>query len=198
MRPSRLFLAVIMMFWVLYLALLALVVTYAPQGGVKLAGLILFEDAGLVEATISAMTAIGLSATVQGILLGLVSGLNFAGAGLALFAMMFCVLGEAAERRDAQPLAEGAAVCVAVASALVMLTGFAGGQAGILMALELAAFGGLGLVVMAIGQASAADRQSPLVEEQESLLDDVIADHAATHAAFSAQLASLSQREQRT
>lgn len=198
MRPSRLFLAVITMFWVLYLVLLALVVTYAPQGGVKLAGLTLFESAGLVEAMVAAMTAIGLSATAQSILLGLVGGLNFAAAGLTLFAMMFCVLGEAAERRDAQPLAEGAAVCVAAASALIMLTGFAGGHAGVLMVLELAAFGGLGLVVLTIGQAGAADRQSPVDEEHDSLLDDVIADHAATHAAFSAQLASLSQREQRT
>lgn len=197
MRPTRLFLAVIMLFWVLYLALLALVVTYAPQGGVRFAGLTLFQSTGLVEAVIAAMTAVGLSATTQSIVLGLVGGLNFAAAGLTLFAMMFCVLGEAVERRDALPLAEGAAVCVAASSTLTVLAGFAGGHAGVLMLLELAAFGGLGLVVLAVGQAG-ADRTAPAGEEQTTLLDDVIADHAATHAAFSAQLASLSRREQRS
>lgn len=193
MMTSRLFHASMMLFWISFLSLLALVVTYAPQGGVELAGLRLFAHAGLVESAIAAMDGIGLSVTAQSVVFGLLGGFNLASAGLILFAMMFCVLGEEREQREARPLAEGAAACAAAAALLTVAVSFAGGRAGALMLLELAALGGLVLTVMALAQSKIVPAEAKTGDIVE--LDDVIANHAASHAAFSAQLASMSRRE---
>ncbi|MCY0094667.1 hypothetical protein [Hoeflea ulvae] len=193
MKTSRLFYTSMMLFWIGFLALLALVVTYAPQGGVELAGLTLFADTGLVGAAMAAMDAIGLSLTAQSVVFGLLGGFNVASAGLLLFAMMFCVFGEEREQREARPLAEGAATCSAAAAALLVAVSFAGGHAGALMVLQLIGFGGLLLTVLSLAQAMIVPDESRLGDI--SALDDVIADHAANHAAFSAQLASFSRRE---
>jgi len=193
MMTSRLFHASMMLFWISFLSLLALVVTYAPQGGVELAGLRLFADPSLVEAAMTAMDGIGLSLMTQGVVFGLLGGFNLAAAGLVVFAMMFCVLGEEREQREARPLAEAAAACAAAAAALTVAVSFAGGRAGALMVLELVALGGLVLTVMTLAQSKIvpADAKAGKIPE----LDDVIADHAAGHAAFSARLASMSRRE---
>lgn len=193
MRPSRLYYASMMIFWVCFLSLLALVVTYAPQGGVKLAGLTLFADTGLINAAIAAMSAMGLSATAQMVVFGFLGGFNIAAAGLLLFAMLFCVLGQEAEQRDARPLAEAAVACIAAASVLVVAVSFAGGQAGALMLMEIAALGGLLLTVVSLGHP--AGETVARKQDDAAALDGVIADHVANHAAFSAQLASLSRRE---
>ncbi|WP_322988057.1 hypothetical protein [Hoeflea sp.] len=195
MTPSRLFYAAMMIFWVCFLSLLALVVTYAPQGGVHLAGLKLFSNTGLIDSLLTAMKAIGIQPTAQSMIFGLLGGLNLAAAGLILFATMFRVLGEEAEQRDARPLAEGAAMCAAAAAAVTMVLGFAGGQAGTLLLLETAALGGLLLIVLSLTSIPVA---SDPAADDTALLEDVIADHAASHAAFSAQLATLSRREQAT
>lgn len=193
MMTSRLFHASMMLFWISFLSLLALVVTYAPQGGVELAGLRLFADASLVEAAMAAMDGIGLSLMAQSVVFGLLGGFNLAAAGLVVFAMMFCLLGEEREQGEARPLAEGAAACTAAAAALTVAVSFAGGRAGALMVLELTALGGLVLTVMSLAQSKIvpAESNSGTISE----LDDVIAGHAASHAAFSAQLASMSRRE---
>ncbi|MCY0146535.1 hypothetical protein OEG84_02070 [Hoeflea sp. G2-23] len=195
MTPSRLFYAAMMIFWVCFLSLLALVVTYAPQGGVHLAGLKLFANTGLIDSLLLAMKAIGFHQTTQSVVFGLLGGLNLAAAGLVLFAAMFRVLGEEAEQRDARPLAEGAAMCAAAAAAVTVIVGFAGGQAGALLLLETAALGGLLLIVLSLTSVPVVS--APECDET-AVLDDVIADHAASHAAFSAQLAQLSRREQMT
>lgn len=180
-----------MLFWVCYLSLLALVVTYAPQGGIELAGLALFADSGLVETAMAAMTNIGLSEVAQSVVFGVLGGCSLASAGLILFAVMFCVFGQEREQREARPLAEGAVVCTAIAAVLTMAVSFAGGQAGALLVLEYGALGGLILTLMSLAQ-------SPIVADQTdddtiTELDQVIADHAANHAAYSAQLASLAR-----
>ena len=193
MISSRLFFASIMLFWISFLSLLALVVTYAPQGGVELAGLTLFAGTGLVETAIAAMKQIGFSHVTQSIVFGAIGGFNVASAGLALFAMMFCVLGEEAEQREARPLAEGAAACTAAAAFIIVAISFAGGQAGPLLLLQLAALGGLLLTVGSVGHVPAEREDADGVDA--GVLQDVIADHAANHAAFSAQLASMSRRE---
>jgi hypothetical protein len=193
MKTSRMFYTSMMLFWISFLALLALVVTYAPQGGVELAGLTLFVDTGLVDAAMTAMDGIGLSLLAQSVIFGVLGGFNVASAGLLLFAMMFCVLGEEREQREARPLAEGAAACSAAAAALTVAVSFAGGQAGALMVLQLTALGGLLLTVTSLAQSAIVPADTTVGDV--AALDDVIADHAASHAAFSAQLASFSRRE---
>jgi hypothetical protein len=182
-----------MTFWMVFLSMLALVYTYTPQGGLQLAGLVLFANTGLIEPALVAMTAIGFSATTQSVLLGLLGGFNLGAAGLVLFSMLFCVFGQEAEQRDARPLAEGAAACVAAAGAGAAIIAFAGGEAGVLVLLQLLALGGVALIAMAVGRSEVVD--TPSRDEAAVGIDDVIADHAATHAAFSAQIAALSRRE---
>lgn len=196
MISSRLYYASMMLFWVCYLSLLALVVTYAPQGGVSLAGLTLFADAGLVDSAIAAMRAIGLSALAQSVVFGLLGGFSAASAGLLLFAMVFYVFGEEREQREARPLAQGAVACTAAASMLTTAVFFAGGQVGTLLALEFGALGGLFLTIMSLSQS----RIEPDGAGDEGIgeLDRAIADHAANHAAFSAQLASISRQGTRS
>lgn len=193
MKPSRLFYASMMTFWMVFLSMLALVYTYTPQGGVQLAGLVLFANPGLIDPVLAAMSTIGLSATTQSVLLGLLGGFNLGAAGLVLFSMLFCVLGEEAEQRDARPLAEGATACAAAAGAGSAIIAFAGGEAGIFLLLQLLALGGVALIVMAVGRPDTVEISSR--DEAVVGIDDVIADHAATHAAFSAQIATLSRRE---
>jgi hypothetical protein len=96
MISSRLYYASMMLFWVCYLTLLALVVIYAPQGGVALAGFTLFSDTGLIATALEAMQAIGLSAFGQSVVFGLLGGFSAASAGLLLFAMMFMSLARSA------------------------------------------------------------------------------------------------------
>lgn len=192
MISSRLYYASMMLFWVCYLSLLALVVTYAPQGGINVTGLTLFADAGLIDTAIAAMQAIGLSQLGQSVFFGVLGGFSFASAGLMLFAMMFFVFGQKREQREARPLAEGAVACTAIAAMLTTAVFFAGGQTGALMLLELGALGGLFLTVMSLAQSPIEPDE--VTYEGAGELDQVIADHATNHAAFSAQLASLSRR----
>lgn len=191
MISNRLYYTSMMLFWVCYLSLLALVVTYAPQGGLNLAGLALFADSGLVDTAMSAMTNIGLSQMAQSVVFGLLGGFSLASAGLILFAVMFCVFGQEREQREARPLAEGAVVCTALAAVLTTVVSFAGGQAGALMVLEYGALGGLVLTLLSLAQVPVAPDETGT--ESIADLDQVIADHAASHAAFSAQLASFSR-----
>jgi hypothetical protein len=165
---------------------------------VDVAGLVLFAHSGLIDATLAAMNVpSGFPERRKAWCFGLLGGLNLGAAGLVVFAtLFFACSARKPEQRDARPLAECAAGCVAAASALTVAIGFAGGQAGALMLLELTAFGGLVLIVFAIGSDSLVEARNP--QEQMSQLDDVIADHAATHAAFSAQLATMSRRELET
>lgn len=196
MKSSRLFYAVMMTFWVLFLALLAMLVTFSPQGGVELAGLTLFVHSETIDATIAAMTVIGLSDVAQSVTLGVLGGFNLGAAGLVLFSMMFCVFGQESEQCDARPLAEAAAACVAASCVIVVAIGFAGGQTGSLMWFEFLALGGVVLTVLAI---SGTGENTPRMQQKDNDgLDGVIADHAAAHAAFNAQLASLSRGEART
>ena len=192
MISSRLYYASMMLFWVCYLSLLALVVTYAPQGGISVAGLTLFADTGLVDSAIAAMQAIGMAPLGQSVVFGLLGGFSAASAGLLLFAMMFYVFGEEREQREARPLAQGAVACTAAASMLSTVVFFAGGQAGTLLALEFGALGGLFLTVMSLSQSRIEPDETGDAAVAE--LDRVIADHAANHAAFSAQLASLTRQ----
>jgi len=192
MISSRLYYASMMLFWVCYLSLLALVVTYVPQGGIGFAGLTLFADSGLVDTAIVAMQTIGLSPLGQSVVFGLLGGFSAASAGLLLFAMMFYVFGEEREQREARPLAQGAVACTAGGSMLTAAIFLAGGQAGALLALEFGALGGLFLTVMSLAQSRIEPDE--ITDEEVGALDQVIADHAANHAAFSAQLASLSRR----
>lgn len=191
---SRFFYAAMMGFWIFVLVLMALVTSYAPKGGVELAGLTLFSTSSMTEGFGTAMTAMGISVTGQGVLFGIVGGLNVAAAGLTLFAMLFCVLGQEIEQDEARPLAEGAAVCTAGAAAVTVFVGLGGGQAGALMAVEIAALCGLVLTVLSLAHRVVELDQSSTSTEAETL-DRAIAEHAANHAAFSAQLASLSRRE---
>jgi hypothetical protein len=196
MISSRLYYASMMLFWVCYLTLLALVVIYAPQGGVALAGFTLFSDTGLITTALEAMQAIGLSAFGQSVVFGLLGGFSAASAGLLLFAMMFNVFGEEREQREARPLAQGAVACTALAAMLATVIFFAGGEAGALLGLEFGALGGLFLTVMSLGQSRI---EPDAVKGSDSIeLDAVIAEHAANHAAFSAQLASLSRQGARS
>lgn len=193
MKPSRLFCASMMTFWMVFLSMLALVFTHAPQGGAELAGLVLFAGPGLIEPILAAMNAIGLSATTQSVMLGLLGGFNLGAAGLILFSMLFSVFGEEAEQRDARPLADGAAACVSAAGAGVVVIAFAGGVVGTIVFLQLLALGGAALMVLALARPDAVDATTG--DKASDGIDDVIAGHAATHAAFSAQIASLSRRE---
>lgn len=196
MISSRLYYASMMLFWVCYLSLLAMVVAYAPQGGVSVAGLTLFSDSGLVETAIVAMQSIGLSPVAQSVVFGLLAGFSAASAGLLLFSMLFFVFGEEREQREARPLAHGAVACTATAAILTTLISFAGGQAGALLALEFGALGGLFLTVMSVTQS--AIEQDDRSEVPADALEQVISDHAANHAAFSARLASLSRHGSRS
>jgi hypothetical protein len=191
MISNRLYYVSMMLFWVCYLSLLALVVTYAPQGGMELAGLALFAGSGLVEAAMAAMTSIGLSQVAQSVVFGFLGGCSLASAGLILFAVMFCVFGQEREQREARPLAEGAVVCTAIAAVVTTAVSFAGGQAGALLVLEYGALGGLVLTLMSLAQSPIHADQADNDTIME--LDQVIADHAANHAAYSAQLASLAR-----
>ena len=192
MLSSRLHYASMMLFWVCYLSMLALVVTYTPQGGISVAGLALFAHSGLTVTAIAAMQAIGLEPMGQGVVFGLLGGLSAASAGLLLFSMMFYAFGQEREQQEARPLAQGAVACTALAAMLTTAIFFAGGQTGALLALEIGALGGLFLTVMSLGELQ-VEPDEPAGESVTDL-DRVIAEHAANHAAFSAQLASLSRR----
>lgn len=193
MKPSRPFYAVMMTFWMVFLAMLAMVFTYAPQGGVSMAGLHLFAGASLVDAQLTAMAAIGFSEMAESVVFGLLGGLHFGAAGLLLFAMLFCVFGEEDEQRDARPLSEGAAGCAAVSSAITIVIGLAGGQIGQLLFLQLLALAGLVLIALAVIKAESIETSNKA--DDVAQLDDVIANHAAANAAFSARLANLTRRE---
>lgn len=192
MIPSRLYHASIMLFWVCYLSLVALAVTYAPQGGIELAGLALFADTGLIATTVAAMSSIGFSELGQSVIFGLLGGFALASAGLLLFAMMFFVFGHEREQHEARPLAEGAVACTALAAILTAIVSFAGGQAGVLLALEFGALGGLFLTVMSLFRS--VIEPDEVADEGVRGLEQVIADHAASHAHYSAQLAAMSRR----
>jgi hypothetical protein len=113
MISSRLYYASMMLFWVCYLTLLALVVIYAPQGGVALAGFTLFSDTGLITTALEAMQAIGLSAFGQSVMLRPSRRFQRLPApDCMLFAMLFNVFGEEREQREARPLAQGPVACV--------------------------------------------------------------------------------------
>jgi hypothetical protein len=130
------------------------------------------------------------------VVFGLLGGFSAASAGLLLFAMMFYVFGEEREQREARPLAQGAVACTALAAMLATMIFFAGGEAGALLGLEFGALGGLFLTVMSLGQSRI---EPDTVTGSDSIeLDAVIAEHAANHAAFSAQLASLSRQGARS
>ena len=106
------------------------------------------------------------------------------------------MFGEEREQREARSLAQGAVACTAAAAVLTTLVFFAGGQAGALLALELGALGGLCLTVMTVTQS--AIEPDAVSGEAGDTLDQVIADHAAKHAVFSAQLASFSRHGSRS
>lgn len=195
---TRLFYTSMMLFWITCLAGLSLVSTYAPRGGIDVAGLTLFADREMIAGFASAMDMIGLSATQQIILFGAASTLNLAAAGLLLFSMMFFAFGQEREQREARALAEGAAVCVAAAAAMIVLISMAGGRSGPLLAFELAAIAGLLLTVRTVSYATVFPEA--FHDGEEATRDDIdtlIARQAASHAMFSAQLASLSRRENR-
>lgn len=196
MISNRLYYASMMLFWVCYLSLLAMVVAYAPQGGLSVAGLSLFRDAGLVETAVIAMQSIGLSPVAQSVVFGLLGGFSAASAGLLLFSMMFYVFGEEREQRESRALAQGAVACAALGAILTAIVFLAGGQAGALLALEFGALAGLFLTVMSLGQFEIEPDRECVEEGGE--LEQVIADHAANHAAFSAQLASFSRHGSRS
>jgi hypothetical protein len=86
--------------------------------------------------------------------------------------------------------------CTALAAMLATVIFFAGGEAGALLGLEFGALGGLFLTVMSLGQSRIEPDKVAEIESSE--LDAVIAEHAANHAAFSAQLASLSRQGARS
>ena len=195
MISSRLYYASMMLFWVCYLSLLAMVVAYAPQGGISVAGLTLFNNSGLVETAVVAMNSIGLSPVSQSVVFGLLGGLSAASAGLLLFSGLFYVFGEEREQREARPLAHGAVACTAAAAVLTTLVFLTGGQTGALLTLELGALGGLFFTVTALTQSGI--EPDAVSSEGGDTLNQVIADHAANHAAFSAQLASLSRHGSR-
>ena len=194
MSVTRLFHAAMMLFWVCCLAALSLACTYAPRGGLELAGLSLFAGNDMIVEFAAAMTAIGLSVEIQVLIFALVSALNLAGAGLVLFSMMFFVFGQEREQVEARPLIEGATICVAAIAALIIVLSIAGNNPGPLMAMELSAMAGLLLTLRTIAVVPLAPdpgKDEPVRED----LDELIARQAASHAIFSAQLATLSRRE---
>ncbi|WP_420409085.1 hypothetical protein [Hoeflea sp.] len=193
MNPSRHLYAVMMTFWMVLLVMLAMVFTYAPQGGVSVLGLNVFAHSALVDSHMTAMAAIGLSDTVRSVVFGLLGGLHFGAAGLLLFAMLFFVFGEEDEQRDAGPLSDGAAGCTVLAGAVTIVIGLAGGQAGGLLFLQLLAIAGVVLTALFVTRAKSSETEGQPDAARD--LDDVIADHAAANAAFSARLANLSRRE---
>ena len=93
---------------------------------------------------------------------------------------------------DACNLVASSKACTAAAAALTVTVSFAGGQAGALVVLEMVALGGLLLTGILLAQLVPEPQVGTAEEAME--LENVIADHAANHAAFSAQLASLSRR----
>jgi hypothetical protein len=100
------------------------------------------------------------------------------------------------EQREARPLAQGAVACTALAAMLATVIFFAGGEAGASWCWGLQLFGALGgLFADSHVTWPVAHRPDKVAEIESSELDrDVIAEHAANHAAFSAQLASLTRQ----
>ena len=187
-----------MLFWVACLSALSLVCTYAPRGGVELAGIALFSGDGMIADLSLAMAGMGLSVEFQVIVFAIVSALNLAGAGLALFSMMFFVFGQEQEQIEARPLLEGASICAAVAASFVVFFSIAGNKAGPLLAMELACMAGLLLTVRTITVVGVEAGHEPDPGPEEPTRDEIdllIARQAASHAAFTAQLANISRRE---
>ena len=191
MPSSRLFHAVMLMFWVGFLVLMALVFVYVPRGGTSLGGLVLFAHSGLTGSTSLAMMTMGIDQASQIAFYGFLAAANLAAAGLLLFAMLFFVFGELDEQHEARPMAEGAAAISAIAAFLVVCVSLAGGQAGSLLFLSLVVSSGLMLSVRTL---------VPMVRQPEpdaieaAELDELVNRHAASHAAFSARLASISRK----
>ena len=94
-----------------------------------------------------------------------------------------------------RPLAEGAAACAAVLcwrDRLAVLS-LAGGEGGALLGATVRGMGGLLLTVMSVNGPRRRDGGAT-DERRHGRLTMLIADHAASHAAFSAQLASMTRR----
>lgn len=192
MTFSRLYTAAMMLFWIATLALIALVCTWAPRGGIVFYGMKLFAGTDVIDGLRQAMAAIGLSPSSVHFAFAMIAAANVSAAGLLIFATMFLLLGQEQEQREARPLVEGATAVSAFAALVVMVLSLVGGQPGSLMALQLAVLGGLLVTVRSL-----ADVPIIADAEPEPELDNIISRHAENHAAFSAQLASITRRRPR-
>ena len=192
MTSSRLFTAAMMLFWIATLALIALVCTWTPRGGIVISGMNLFAGTAVIDSLREAMAGIGLSARGVHLAFALIAAANVAAGGLLIFATMFLLLGREQEQREARPMVEGAAAVSAFTAFVVMALGLAGGQGGALMALQLVVLAGL-LVTLR----SLAELPVIIDAEPDPEVETIISRHAGRQAAFSAQLASISRREPR-
>lgn len=190
MTSSRLFTAAMMLFWIATLALISLVCTWAPRGGTVIFGMNLFAGTAVIDSLREAMAGIGLSARGAHLAFALIAAANVASAGLLIFATMFLLLGQEQEQREARPMVEGAATVSAFTALVVMALSLAGGQGGALMALQLAVLAGLLVTLHSLAEVPVVADPEP-----EPELENIISRHAESHAAFSAQLASISRRE---
>ncbi|PWW04268.1 hypothetical protein DFR52_101963 [Hoeflea marina] len=194
MTSSRLFTAAMMLFWIATSALIALMCTWAPRGGMSLFGLSAFAGSPVIESFDAALVAIGLSARGAHFVYTLIAATNVIAAGLLIFAMMFMLLGLEQEQREARPMVEGAAAASALTALVVMAISLAGGHAGPLMALQLVVLAGHLATLRSLADV-------PLVTDASRAADaelaDIVARHAESHAAFSAQTASISRSEPR-
>lgn len=186
--PARLYHVASTLFFVALLAMTALMCVRAPYGGFDFAGVHLFAGPGLAHGFLAALSEIGIAGNGRAAVLGLLGALSAAAAGLLVFALMFLGFGEPPERREARGFYQMASALAAIAAMIAGLVALAAGEAnGLFMLLSL-------LFVALAAVHATFDFGAATAGAADADLDRLVSGSAASHAAFTAQILSLSGR----
>ena len=186
--PSRIYHIAATLLFVALMATMALMCVRAPAGGIEIAGLHLFAQHGFADGFLAALQSVGFEPAGQRATLAALGALNMAAAGVLVFALMFLGFGQAAEQREALTFYQVAAAIAAVACALASVVSLAAGAVNAMLVLQALLFAGL------VQTYSSFDFGTGVELMPDTEIDRLIAGSAASQAAFTAQLLSLSKR----
>lgn len=188
MMPSRIYHIAATLMFIALMATMALMCVRAPAGGIEVAGLQLFAQHGFADGFLAALKVIGFEQPGQKAALAALGALNMAAAGVLVFALMFLGFGHASEQRESLTFYQVAAAIAAAACVLAGVISLAAGSANAMLVLQALLFAGLVQTYSSFNFGSGVE----LMPDAE--IDRLIAGSAASQAAFTAQLLSLSKR----
>lgn len=188
MMPSRIYHIAATLLFVALMATMALMCVRAPAGGIEIAGLHLFAQHGFADGFLAALRSLGFEPAGQRAALAALGALDIAAAGILVFALVFLGFGHAAEQRESLRLYQVAASIAAAACTLSGIVSLAAGEVNAMLVLQALLFAGL------VQTYSSFDFGSGVELMPDAEIDRLIAGSAASQAAFTAQLLSLSKR----